>query len=423
MINTSLLKKGDVVAVALSGGKDSMCLLHALKALETKFEITVKAVHVDHSIRGEDSLSDARFVTDYCAKNNIELKVFTVDAITFSKENSLTLEQGARVLRYRIFDEILLSGFATKIATAHHKTDSFETVLFNLFRGTSLKGVAGIPSENDHVIRPILALSQKELDFYAEKNGVPFVFDKTNDDLTYTRNFIRKELTPKIKNRFPEAEDAVFRFSQTAKEEDEFLDSLAEKYLTGRHGGYLIPFSIEPVLFKRAVIIALKRLGVDKDYTQQTLSAVLNLKDLQSGSMATLLKGAAAIKEYDSAFITLINPNPDAPSYPFNLGLFSFFDKTASIDDNGEGLKFDFDKIPKSAVIRTRRDGDIFTKFGGATKKLKEFFIDKKIPMITRDKIPLIADGNRVYLVFGVEISDQVKITAETKTVKYANLK
>ena len=423
MIDKSLIKSGEVIAVALSGGKDSVCLLHLLLENREKLNITVKAVHVDHGIRGKASEHDAEFCKNYCEKLSVPLKIFKVDAPLYSNENHLSIEQGARELRYKIFNELLSDGFADKIATAHHKDDNFESVLFNLFRGTGLKGASGIPKQNGKIIRPLLSLTRNDIENYVQKNKLPFVQDQTNFESVYTRNYIRNEVIPIIVDRFPDAVNNTAKFSSICKEEDEFLSDLASKIILEKENKLYIPLNENAVLVKRAVIIALSRLGVQKDYEFVHVLDVLGLKNLQSGAKITLPKNVIAQKEYDYALLYKDNAIKNDKVYPFSVGSFDFNNNVCEISVLGGTLKFDGDKIPSGAVIRTRRDGDVFKKFGGGTKRLKEFLIDKKIPLSKRDSLPLIAKGNNVYLVFGVEISDDIKVTNQTKTILYANLK
>ena len=176
---------------------------------------------------------------------------------------------------------------------------------------------------------------------------------------------------------------------------------------------------------KRATIIALNKLGVTKDYEFVHAVSVENLKNLQSGAKITLPKGVIAKREYDSVIFSIPSQEKCQEEIPFKEGVFNLLGKTIEISATVAEkpyLLFDGDKIPVDAVIRTRRDGDVFTKFGGGTKKLKDFFIDKKIPVRERDFIPVIATGNKILVVLGVEISDDVKITNNSTNVIKATL-
>ncbi|MBQ3234930.1 MAG: tRNA lysidine(34) synthetase TilS [Clostridia bacterium] len=417
MIDKTLLKHGETIAVALSGGKDSVCLLHLLLSVKNELSLSVKAVHVNHSIRGAESDRDEEFVKNLCSTLGVELKVFTVDAPLYSKENNLSLEQGARLLRYRAFNELISDSYCEKIATAHHKNDNFETVLFNLFRGSGISGLSGIKSVNNCIIRPISHLSREDIENYVLKNRLGYVEDSTNKDTVYTRNFIRKEIVPKILERFPEALDSAHRLSKIASEEDEFLNELALQALQEKGDKIYLSFSTPSVLFKRATIIAFKKLGLNKDYEYQHVLQVENLKNSQSGAFLTLPKGIFATKEYDCVIFSTGETKKQDVEIPFSEGKHSFLNETLEISSeilDKPYLLFDGDKIPTGSVIRTRRDGDVFTKFGGGTKKLKDYLIDKKIPLSERDTLPIIAKGNVVYLVFGVEISDLIRVSDNT---------
>lgn len=419
LIDKTLLSHGETIAVAISGGKDSVCLLHILLSLKNELNLTVKAVHVDHSIRGKESERDASFVKKLCENLSVPLKVFKVDAVRFSEENHLSLEQGARLLRYQIFDNLLSENYADKIATAHHKNDCFETLLFNIFRGSGLSGASAIKSTNGKIIRPLLSVTREKISEYIEENKLSFVDDSTNLDSAFTRNFIRNELTPKILERFPDAINSSFRFSKIASEEDAFLTELTKTCLEKKGEDFYLKLSTPTVLFRRASIMALKDLGLEKDYEYQHVLSIENLKNSQSGAVITLPKNITATREYDYVIFSKNSPVSINEELPFSVNAFEFNGKKIIITDGDLDkpyLLFDKDKIPSGAVIRTRRDGDVFTKFGGGTKKLKEYFIDKKIPLSQRDSIPIVAKGNVVYLIIGVEISDLVRVDNDTKT-------
>lgn len=424
MLNTSLFKKGDVVAVALSGGKDSMFLLSLLLSCKDTLGVTIKAVNVDHSIRGKESEQDSDFVKKYCLNRAIPLFFKKVDAVKFSKENGFTLEQGARILRYLVFEEALKEGFCTKIATAHHLDDNFESVLFNIFRGSGLKGLSGISENYNSIIRPILSVSRNEIDDYVLKNNLPFVEDATNFSLDYTRNYIRHAISPKIKEKFKSAPLSVLKLSKLAREEDEFLDDLAKNSVIKDGDKFKISTSTNKVIFNRAVIIILKSLGLVKDYEKGHIDRIFGLINKKTGSKITIKNSLVAIREYDNICIFKKVSSPKI-SLPFSLGEFNFLDKKICISTTPltDGLFFDLDKIPNEAVIRNRKNGDVFTKFSSGTKKLKDFFIDKKIPLNERDNIPLLAIDNKILIIFGVEISNEIKVDYKTKTIAYAKIK
>ena len=276
MIKLKNIEKNKVIAVALSGGKDSICLIDLLLKSAKEKNLTIKAVNIDHSIRGEESVRDSEFVKDYCKKVGVELRFFKVDAVKYSKENGLSVEEGARLLRYNAFETLLKEKFCNVIATAHHLSDNFETVLFNLFRGTSTKGLIGIPDKRNGFIRPLINVTKKEIDDYVLKNNLPFVEDSTNSNTDYTRNYLRCEVIPKILEKFPTAEVSVKRLGEISKEENDFLDELSNSYLEFCDGKYLLPISLSPILLKRAAKTILYNLGIKKTTKVFILTILLN---------------------------------------------------------------------------------------------------------------------------------------------------
>lgn len=415
MLDESLLTKNQTIAVALSGGKDSMCLLYLLLENKERLGIKVKAVNVEHGIRGASSLADSKFCVNLCKTLGVEIKTYSVDVPAYVQKHGVSEEAAARILRYECFDNALIGGFCDKIATAHHLSDSVETVLFNLFRGTSLKGVCGIDkTARGGIIRPILDASRKQIDDYIAERNIEYVTDESNFDTDYSRNFIRNKILPLVFEKFPFAEKNIGRFSDSVREEDELLDSLAEKYITGN----LVRFPENGnALFIRASLIVMKRQGFTVDYTAAHLQAVCDLKNAQCGTAICLKNGLKAIRTKDG----VIFEKPEEKTLdelPFSLGTHTLgkyeitFEKAARKDDGF--LYFDLDKLPYSTVIRTKRDGDVIYAFGGKTKKLKKYLNDKKIESRVSAGFPLLASGNEVFAVCPIDIGEKIKIDNNT---------
>ncbi len=417
----NILKLNDTVAVAVSGGCDSMCLLHFLLQNASKIGYKVLALNVEHGIRGEDSVSDTNFVKDYCSKNDIPLLTYSVDAPKYAKDNKLSLEQAARTLRYGCFKQALDSGKCNKVATAHHRDDNVETILFNLFRGTGLKGLTGITREReDGVIRPFLSVDRSEIEEYAKTHRIPYVTDKTNLLDDYTRNDIRHNVVPEIKRIFPELNKSVERLTSIVNADQDFINQTAINHVNFEGETAYIPIPCHPAVLSRAVIIALKKLGVKKDWEKAHIDQVLVLAELENGAKVSLPNGITAIKEYDKIvfyFEDLIAVTPTA----FKLGKIQIANKAITITqeqapvDLKKGFYADLEKVPKTTVIRTRADGDVFTKFGGGTKLLNDYFTDKKIPLRERDKTLILADGKMVLAIFGLAISEKIKVDPTNK--------
>lgn len=415
---------GKTVAVAVSGGKDSVCLLDVLTNCSERLNVKVKAINVEHGIRGEASLKDSEFVKNLCDRLNVELFFKRVNAIEFSKSTGMSVEESARALRYGVFNEAIESGFCDVIATAHHLSDSAETILFNILRGASLGGVGGIDkiSHGGKIIRPFLNVKREEIDEYVKEKNLNFVTDETNFDDVYTRNFLRLNVIPLIKEKFPKAEEALLRFSEISAKENAYLEAEAAKALEVNGNEVYIKADTQEVIFARAAVLALKRLGVVKDYEKRHIDGLMALRNAKSGTKISMPKGIKAVKDYDK--IAFYTEREIAEVFmPFKVGKAVIGDSVVVVE-RSDGFKreksvnyFDGDKIPKDAVIRKRADGDVFEKFGGGTKKLKDYLIDKKIPARKRDELLVLADGKNVLLIVGIEISERIKVDKSTVNV------
>ena len=417
------IKPNQTVAVALSGGCDSMALLHYMLFCQKKFPFNVIALNVEHGIRGEKSIFDTEFVKSYCAKNNIPLVCYSVDSLKHAKEKKLSIEQSARELRYKCFYDAIESGKCDLVATAHHQSDNVETILFNLFRGTGLNGVCGIPEIlNGKIIRPLLNVSKEKIERYIKENSIPFVTDETNLSNDYTRNSIRHKIVPEIVKLFPEAENCISRFSEIAKVENDYLENVTKTVLNATESTVEIKLPCEKAILSRAVISALKILGVEKDWEKTYADSTRVLAEGKNGASVDLKGGIRVIKEYDKLVFYKEN-ELENKELPFDIGSFSLAKKEISIakvnkpENLFDGFYADLNKIPKTTVIRTKRNGDVFTKFGGGTKKLSDYLTDKKIPLRTRSQIPVLADGNDVLAIFGVAISEKIRVDENTETI------
>lgn len=407
------------VAVAVSGGSDSIALLfHAVNNLKGK---TILALNVEHGIRGEQSINDTNFVKDFCKKLNVEVLSYSVDSLSKAKQEKLSIEQSARILRYECFFDALNTNKADVILTAHHEKDTAESVLFNLFRGTGLKGVAGINEYGSKILRPLAKTPKTEVEEYIAKNNLDYCVDQTNFDDTYSRNYIRLNLLPLIEKAFPESVKSIARFSQTAREESEFLDSLANEQIIEDNLTYKLSICTHPVLFKRAVITILKRLGKPFDYEKVHLEDAYALTTKQNGKQIDLGNGIVAIKEYDyiSFFKQLAISQEKAqlvsPLTTFENATFTFCENKNV--DLKSGLYIDYDKLPCGTVIRHKQDNDLFTKFGGGTKKLVDYLTDKKIPKRERENLVVLAHENTVFAIAGIAVSELAKVDENTKTL------
>lgn len=405
------------LAIGVSGGRDSMCLLHAVLSCGVVQKSNVVAVHVNHCLRG-DADRDEAFVREYCKQNSVQFVARCVDVKKHADLNGLTVEQAARSLRYGVFSDIVKSGGADVVLTAHHALDNAETVLMHLFRGAGLDGVRGMVG-SEKIVRPLLEVYPEELDEYAKINDIKYVVDQTNFIDDADRNFIRLNVIPMIERRYHGAVRGINAFSRECDSVCDYLDASLDTALITHDGGAALidERALKGALAARYVRRALSEFSL-VDITREQIGRVVDLINLRMGATVELSGGIAAVKEYGC--VSLYVPREKfGGEIAVKIGA-NFIDGLA-VDimpsdvapSVAVGRAVDLDKLD-GAVLRFRRDGDIFTPFGGGQKKLKQYFIDNKVPKRKRDRIPLICRGSEVLVVVGMQISDSVGQTDET---------
>ena len=459
--------RGRRVCIALSGGGDSVALFDWCVRHAAANSITLSAVHVEHGIRGSASQQDAAFINTLCARAYVPLFCFAEDVPALAAAWGMGLEEAGRRVRYARFCKLLAEDKADVVFTAHHAGDNAESVLLNLFRGASLAGaggiraflpaeelcarfapellavspaspeflsapltggaraerlasvgggVAGVSLAGKGVARPMLALPKAEIEAYLAARALTWRTDESNADTSFARNFVRAAVLAPAKQRFPAAEKHLYAFSRLAQEDEAFLSSLAAARLTRQEdGSFRIPQETPRPLFFRACARAFRALGAE-DASLSSFEAAASLIGARSGAERDLPCGVRAVREYGA--VVLFRPAPAADyAYPFAEGEFACGAYTVRIEAGGVPKKerglmrplcFDAAALPRGCLLRPRRAGDTFTKFGGGTKKLKDWLIDRKIPRRLRD-LPVIACGSTVYAVCGAEISEQVR--------------
>ncbi len=417
---------GKRVAAAVSGGEDSMALLALLMRYRDEKKLDLLVANVEHGIR-PCSAQDSEFVRGFCARHGVEFICKTANIPAMSAESGRGEECEAHFFRRDFFSELIESGKADMVATAHHARDNAETVLLHLFRGCGLKGLSGMSVFGGGIFRPFLTTEKEEICEFIKQNAIPFVTDETNAITDYARNYIRHEILPRIRERFPSAEKAVCRTAEFAREADELIAMQLNKEAVFERDGVVLlktEFLSPPYVFE-----ALNRLGVVSDVYCTTVDSVVRLKDCKSGARADLGNGVIACNEYDAiAFYRAAEKDAEKSwEVPFELSASlncEFITPTKKVKTeraekpyfpNEKGsLAFDADKIPRGCVLRSRREGDRFTPYGGGSKKLKEYLIDKKLPARLRDGLILLACGGEVLAVLGVEISDKIKLDEQS---------
>lgn len=418
--------KNKKVAVAVSGGSDSVALLDMLVRASEKNGIKLSVINIDHGIR-EESKEDSAFVKRLAESYGLPFYGYTVDSPAYAKQNKLSEETAARILRYKVFDEFSDSEV---IALAHHMSDQAESILMHILRGSGAKGAVGMKEVNGKYVRPLLDTSKEEIESYVESNGLKFVVDKTNFQNDKTRNFLRNVVFPELKKVNPRVVENICRFGKNIEGDQIALDGLADEQEMEYGDGYV---KIDDktaekgfAVFSRCAFRAASYLGVNADVESKHLYDIYGLVGKESGSSIDLPYGLKVFRDYDG--ITFLRGAEqtvsdgevafDGESLVFDGSLVEL---SLSLEENG--LYFDADKLPDGCVVRHRRRGDLFCKFGGGTKKLKDFLIDKKIPSRERDSLIVVAKDEEVFIVCGVEISQKIKVDKNSKNIYSITIK
>ena len=432
----NLIEDGDSVILGVSGGADSICLLHVLQELQSMFHLKLTAVHVNHHIRGEEAERDAKFVEQVCAKAGVDFRREDLNVRQLVKESGKSEEEAGRDGRYEVFFSIAREIGTDKIATAHNLNDNSETLLFHLFRGTGLKGLLGIPAKRGMIVRPLLCCTRDEIEDYLKEKGVEYRMDSTNLDTKYSRNKIRLELIPYLKENInAKVEYNIVNAAKNLSAVNDFVEEEIQKAFcqyveqdTIREEG----FSISPVLLEGMIRSLIKQQGGSlKDVTKTHIMSVKALKDMQVSRQISLPHGLIGQRTYHGIRIrkqeqenildlpeqVLIVNDEMIPNVHIQMQHEPENFEKKNIKDLVYTKWIDYDKINK-LVLRRRKKGDfIVIDDRGSRKKLKDYFIDRKIPQEERDRILLLADGSHVVWIIGYRLSAYYKITEKTKHV------
>ena len=418
-----LIKQGEIIGVATSGGRDSMALLHFLHQNREMFECQVIAINIDHCIR-EHSAADSAFVMDYCKENNIKAYTFKVDAVKLSRDEKLSVEAGARKARYNTFEALIERGLVDKIALAHHMYDQAETILLNLLRGCGLTGAKGMePMRDNKYIRPMLTVPREEIMSYIDEYAIPFVEDETNADNNYSRNYLRNVIMHTIRTRFKSVDKNLVHFADICAEDDKYINSQIEMGSIAKLGDVTrVPmyyFSYQPAVINRVLFKVLSNYA-SQDIESRHIALICEFaRDGQNGDSIDLPFGIKVHKEYEYLTIAPLKTKTDSVKQNFakgktyieGFGTIRIVSSKVFNDVKPHQHVVDASKVPANAIWRFKDDKDLFIPFGHtSTKKLKDFLADKKIPQRLRNNIPVLAVDNTVYIVADLEISDNLKV-------------
>ncbi len=442
--NLRHIPDGVRMGVAVSGGVDSMCLLHALLFCESIDRERVTVINVDHMIRGEQSARDSEFVRAVCEKAGVKFEHYKINVPQRQCESKRSVESEARAARYEAFEDAQKRLGLDIILTAHNKNDNTESILMHVLRGCGVSGLRGmsfmsdalriegtdgVKDFSDRIVRPMIETTRAQIEAYAAQNGVEYVSDETNSDSSYTRNFLRNEVLPALRERF-EVDGAIEKLSFAARHDDEFINAYVpydEAIKTDKNGEVKVnvetlasaPLAVSTRILRRSFTLVGKTADVERGH----LIIALGLTGADNGKRFSF-GGVTVVKEYSVLGVYRDEQTERHERFkdecePFECGVFPFADGVISVSSvdpvvkRGE-LIFDLDSVPEGAVVRFRRAGDVFKPYGGGEKKLKDYFIDRKIPVLNRDNFPLLCYNSKVLAVIGMEISDDIKLTDKT---------
>ena len=382
---------GGVMLVAVSGGRDSVCLLHYLAAMPRDF--TVAAAHLNHGQRPTAG-RDAAFVEELCRELDVPLTVERADVPALARQRGVGLEEAGRMARYDFFRRTADSLGAQRIATAHHAADQAETVVLNLVRGTGMQGLAGIPPVRGRIVRPLLETSREEIETYLEIHRLSHVEDETNRDTALRRNLLRREVMPRLAELHDGAAANICRTAELLRQEDSFLDALAAAYLPqeGLSAGRQRLRSAPEVLRLRALRLLAERLPVGKkDFTAAHYRALSGL--LEGGGMLTLLPSEPPLGPM------VLHPGENVwGEYTISVR------KTAgNFSQKSDTIVLNCDKIDGALSVGPYTGGQRLTLPGSrGGRSVKRLLADRGIPPELRQRVPVLCVGDRPAAVWGV---------------------
>lgn len=459
MEQEELIEPGDLILAGVSGGADSVCLLLLLQKLQKEMDFSLEVIHVEHGIRGEESRQDAVFVEELCQKEGITCHICHRDVPGYAASKKIGLEEAARILRYDSYREKARETGRTsvKIALAHHADDNAETILFQMIRGSGIKGLCGMQAKRDieggiTVIRPLLGVTRREIEGYLRKHGQSFRQDSTNLDTDYSRNRIRHKILPQMEKINSRAVSHIVQSAGMLQEISEYLKEQVEEIQKRECSFRPDACEIKQHLFEGYPKVLQQETihqvlgtvaGSRKDIGIVHVEAVQGLADLQVGRKRNLPYGMEAERTYEGICIRRggreVQKEPETYEITekelrraeegevitifltdgkFQFRIFDFQGDIEKIQKKTYTKWLNYDKIKCGLQIRRRAAGDyLMIDKDGHKKKLKDYFTGEKVPGNKRDAIWLLAEGSHVIWVVGGRISADYRIRQDTKKI------
>ena len=446
-----MIAPGDVVVIGVSGGADSVCLLLMLRQIQQEIPFRIAIVHVNHGIR-EDAGEDAAYVRRLAEQAEIPFYLVEEDVENYAREHHLSVEEAGRLIRYQAFAEVLKQesqGGNGKIAVAHNQNDRAETMLFHLFRGSGLNGLGSIKPVRGQIIRPILCLSREEIERYLSQKGISYCTDSTNAKEIYTRNKIRHRILPVAESICEGATEHMTEAADVITEAYDYIRMSAKVFcdtnVISENEQIRIPvkpfMEVHSVVQKEIIYQCL--MNVAKSGYNITGTHIRDIYSLfvQTGNRSIMLPhGLLAKREYEVIVFThIMCQETDMQTMHVDitgecdveipgLGLVEIrifpYEKSKNIPQKTYTKWFDYDRIVKSLVFRTREIGDYLTINEELSRKsLKSYMIQEKIPKANRNQMYVLADGNHILWVPGYRMSACYKVNEQTKTILQIQVK
>ena len=448
-----LMANGQTLLVAVSGGQDSVCLLHLLHDLQPILGIKLHVAHLNHQLRGKESDGDARYVARLAKTLGIPATVEKRDVIACQKERGLSLEEAAREVRYSFLAEVASAIGADSAAVGHTLDDQVETILLHLIRGAGTRGLRGLqPLTRWHlaekeltVVRPLLEIRRDETGAYCESFELHPRQDATNLSMEPLRNRVRLELLPLLKSYNPQVNDALLRTARIAGEDIAYLEKEADRIwskVAAQQGGMIIldkkaVLKLSPVMQRYLMRSAIGSIvGNLKDIEARHIEEMIQAFNKPAGKQISLPYGLVFSIDYDRYLLgqdrNVLSPfpvlngehiikNPGTtviPGWRIQVNIIDSIDSIS--DDNSFTAYFDYSRTGDKLVVRSRKRGDRFQPLGMKDqKKLSQFMLDAKIPTHWRDNVPIIASPDGIVWVMGYRMDERVKVTEKTKKVLY----
>lgn len=434
----SMLSGGEDVLVALSGGPDSVFLLHVLNNLKEELKLDLHALYIDHGLRPDETPLEIEFCKKLCETLKLPFITKAVDVKSFAKERAMNRQAAARELRYKSLEETAFEIKANKIALGHTADDQAETLLMRLLRGSGPLGLSGIPSVRGMFIRPLIEIQRQEIDRYLKEEKIDFIVDSSNLRRDYLRNKIRLSLIPMMKDVNPNIIDTLSRTAAIFREEERHFDIIVAKTLmrlVSRKSDSRIELFLSPVEALDKVILrrVLRRVidetkglrGISFIHVEDIIELVRNGR---TGDRLYLPKDIRVIKDYSTLIFTT-EPPVKLDTYTLevpgeiHLKEAEVLIKASILESKESEIKdtgafFDAEKLSFPLIVRSRKRGDFFYPLGfGKKKKLQDFFVDEKVPRDERDRVPLIVSGDDIIWITGYRQDDRFKVTDGTKKV------